>query len=240
MKKKIIAPLLAVILMISGCGTNNNDGKDALVSTTGKVDIVSIETTTTNIPEETTTLATSYDENTVSEVQSCIAFDSRNTMANDSLTEEQRQAIQYQVGTFNFIPVYFNGEYLCSDTYEEFCSLIRSSSQLLGDKEFEADDGTFVTKFNIEGGGKVLFYNKEPVSVISDAGDISPIQFQIMGVSLGDTVADINRLIGTEYVEYPTLRTLIIRDTDTHGYAQFTLDEDCKVIRMEFKFGADD
>lgn len=240
MKKNFIAPLLAAVLMISGCGTNNNDGKDALVSTTGKVDIDSIETTTTELPDETTTLTTSYDANTVAEVQNCIAFDSRNSMANDSLTEEQKQAIQYQVGTFNFIPVYFNGELLCSDTYEEFCSLIRSSSQLLGDKEFEAEDGTFVTKFNVEGGGKVLFYNKEPVCVIADAGEISPIQFQIMGVSLGDTVADINRLVGTEYVEYPTLRTLIIRDTDTHGYAQFSLDEDCKVIRMEFKFGADD
>lgn len=185
------------------------------------------------------TLTASYDENTVSEVQNCIAFDFRNTMANDSLTEEQRQTIQYQIGTFNFIPVYFNGEFLCSDTYEEFCSLIRSSSQLLGDKEFVSDDGTFVTEFSIEGGGKLLFYNKEPVCVIVDAGEISTIQFQIIGVSLGDTAADINRLIGTKYVEYPTLRTLIIRDTDTHGYAQFTLDEDCKIIKMEFKFGAD-
>lgn len=54
MKKKIL-PLLAVVLMISGCCTSN-DEKDTPVSTTGKVDIDSIKTITNDVSEKTTAL----------------------------------------------------------------------------------------------------------------------------------------------------------------------------------------
>ncbi|MBO6230667.1 MAG: hypothetical protein IK990_15060 [Ruminiclostridium sp.] len=223
MKTKRYFSLLLAILLISGCNSESDtiptvaaDKKDDT-----KVPLITENTETSDI---TVTAETP------------ITFDSRNTLANEGLSEETAHRMQYQTGHINFIPVKFNNVMLTESTFSEFESLLRSSASIVADNEWVKDGETTVTNFIMENGDNFTFYDYRPIELMVDSTAIFPIDYQMLGLTFGDTVEDVNRQLGTEFVEYPELTTLVIRDTDSDGYIQFTFDENNRISRMEYRF----
>ncbi len=165
-----------------------------------------------------------------------ITFDSRNSMANEGISEDTIHRMHYQKGHINYIPVTFNNSMLTADTYSEFASLIRSSNAVVADNEWQKNDNTTVNSFIMENGDSFTFYDHRPIEVMVDSSAVFPIDYKFMELRFGDTVEDINNQLGTEFVEYPELTTLVIRDTDSGGYVQFTFDENNRISRMEYRF----
>ena len=222
MKTKRYFSMLIAILLISGCSTENG--------TIPKADEKKDETSIPLLTESTEA------SNITVKAEVPITFDYRNSLANEGLSEETTHRMQYQTGNINFISVKFNNVMLTESTFSEFESLLRSSSSIIADNEWIKDDETTVTNFIMENGDNFTFYDHRPIELMVDSSAVFPIDYKLFGLSFGDTVEDVNRQLGTEFVEYPELTTLVIRDTDSEGYIQFTFDEDNKISRMEYRF----
>ncbi len=223
MKAKKYIMMLIALMIISGCEAERTISEPA----------ESAKTEQNTIP-----LLTS-DDNTLgasAKADAPITFDSRNSIANDGLSEETTHRMQYQNGHINYIPVSFNNSILTADTYSEFASLIRGSNSIAADNEWLKDGETTVNCFIMENGDCFTFYDHRPIEIMVDSSAVFPIDYKFMGLSFGDTVEDINKQLGTEFVEYPELTTLVIRDTDSNGYVQFTFDENNRISRMEYRF----
>jgi len=223
MKTKRYFSLLLAILLISGC--NSEAGTIPTVAADKKDD--------TKVPLITENAEAS--DITVT-AETPITFDARNSLANEGLSEETTHRMQYQTGHINFISVKFNNVMLTESTFSEFEALLRSSSSVVADNEWIKEEETTVTNFIMENGDNFTFYDHRPIELMVDSSAVFPIDYKLFGLSFGDTVEDVNRQLGTEFVEYPELTTLVIRDTDTDSYIQFTFDENNRISRMEYRF----
>ena len=223
MKTKRYFSLLLAILLISGC--NSEVGTIPAVTDDKKED--------TNVPLITENARAS---DITAKAETPITFDSRNTLANEGLSEKTTHRMQYQTGHINFIPVKFNNVMLTESTFSEFESLLRGSESIVADNEWVKDDETTVTNFIMENGDNFTFYDHRPIELLVDSSAIFPIDYKLLGLSFGDTIEDVNRQLGTEFIEYPELTTIVIRDTDSDGYIQFTFDENSRISRMEYRF----
>lgn len=222
MKTKRYFSMLIAIILISGCSTESR----TIPKAGEKKDETSIPLLTESTEASNITV----------KAEAPITFDYRNSLANEGLSEETTHRMQYQTGSINFISVKFNNVMLTESTFSEFESLLRSSSSIIADNEWIKDDETTVTNFIMENGDNFTFYDHRPIELMVDSSAVFPIDYKLFGLSFGDTVEDVNRQLGTEFVEYPELTTLVIRDTDSEGYIQFTFDEDNKISRMEYRF----
>jgi hypothetical protein len=215
---KKIKILLAIITASILCGCESEE-----VPLTAATDTF-IETSTTEASAGTVTGTSEVIDNEASEivVLDAITFGEANERANSGYSEEMLRKSQYQEGIFNVVSVEFNGEELNEDTYDEFISLIRSSENIAA---FDEDTETLKTVVIMFNDDTIRFTEKKLTNIMVNSITNFPIKYSVLGVNFGDDVEAINTKLGTEFVDYPELTTLTIRDEASPAFIQFFMNE---------------
>ncbi len=216
--------IIATLTALSLCSCQVEENNEKLIQSTTTLSSVENDASEKNENRTNDIVET--------EAKNPIEFGEANEHINDGYSEEFLRKTQYQIGNFNFIPFVFNDRALTEETFEEFTSLLRNSDDFSSEYEEEQENGSIETEINLSSGASFEFSNKKLTkAIINDWGSFDS-KCEVMGVSLGDDIERINYLIGTSFVSYPELRTLVIRDEKTLSFIQFSLNDDGKISEM--------